>query len=551
MRHLIVVFALVATAVSQARDSSYEEILAQAYGSDGPGAAALVVRRGEVLYRGARGLANLELAVPLTPEHVFRLGSITKQFTGAAIMLLVEEGKVDLDARVQAYLPDYPSHGHDMTVRHLLTHTSGIFNYTSIPGYMSGSGIRADLDTESLIAVFSALEMDFMPGERFSYSNSGYVLAGAIVEAVSGQTYAEFVEARIFAPLGMAHSHYGGRQLIPNRAAGYTVGPDGLANAGFLSMTQPHAAGSLLSTVDDLLSWNSALFEGKLLAMASVKEMIKPARLNDGEESRYGLGLSVADFRGETSVSHGGGIHGFATAARWLPEHEIYTVVLANSDSHEQGPGYVADLLTSVALGRPIDSKPVFLTPAEMLSMTGAYQIAEGDVREIFIADGKLYSQRTGGGRFALRPVGKNKLNYANSFSFVTFKRNRKGEVTHMMFHAEGAEEGQAVPRVGPPDRKLPESTAVSPELYDLWAGVYEISPGFLLTITREDGQLMSQATGQPAVELFPQSATRYFLKVADAQVEFIPGDDGRAAALKLFQGGEERLANRVADPDS
>lgn len=547
MRYWIFAFALVVASESGAEAGSYDQILAQAYQAEGPGAAALVVKRGEVLYRGAVGMANMELGVPLTPDHVFRLGSVTKQFTGAAIMLLVEEGRVELDASVQTYLPEYPSHGHDMTVRHLLTHTSGIFNYTSIPGYMGGAGIRADLDTQALIAVFSELEMDFAPGTRFSYSNSGYVLAGAIVEAVSGQSYAEFIQTRIFGPLGMKDSHYGGRQLISGRASGYTNGADGPANAGFLSMTQPHAAGSLLSTVDDLLIWNTGLFEGSLLTSSSVEEMIEPMRLNSGELSHYGLGFTVSDFRGERSISHGGGIHGFTTFARWLPEQEIYSVVLANSDSHEQGPGYVADLMASVALGRPFETDPVTLTLTQMQSLTGAYEIAEGDVREVFVDEGRIFSQRTGGGRFELTPTGKDRLSYANSFSYITFKRNRRGEVTQMLFHPDGAEKPEVAQRVGPAEPREMESAQVSPELYDLWVGSYEIGPGFVLTITRENDQLMSQATGQQKVELFPQSATRYFLKVADAQVEFIAGDDGRARALKLFQGGNETIANRVA----
>lgn len=547
MRYFLVALVMSTAGLLHAKDG-YDEILAKSYASDGPGAAALVVKRGEVLYRGARGMANLELGVPLTPDHVFRLGSITKQFTGAAMMMLVEEGKVELDAPVQTYLSGYPSHGHEITVRHLLTHTSGIFNYTSIPGYMGGSRIRADLTTEELIAVFSDLEMDFAPGERFSYSNSGYVLAGAVIEAVSGQTYAEFVQERIFDELGMTGSHYGGRQLVPSRVAGYTDGHSGYANAGFLSMTQPHAAGSLLSNVDDLYRWTTGLFDHKLISRDSVRAMVKPMRLNDGELSRYGLGFSVSDFRGEASVAHGGGIHGFTTAARWLPEQKIFVVVLSNYDGHHQDPGFVADLLASQALDRPHNPTPVALDAADMASLTGVYQIAEGDVREIYMDDGILYSQRTGGGQFELIPTGVDSLSYVRSFSYITFDRNRKGEVIRMQFHADGSDEPDAAPRVGPIARDVLEPAAVSPELYDLWSGEYELGPGFILTVMREGDRLMSQATGQDKVELFPESPTRFFLKVVDAQVEFVAGDDGRAKSLKLFQGGTETIAKRISN---
>ena len=287
--------------------NDYEDVLESAYPADGPGAVALVAKNGKVLFRGSRGMANIELGVSLNTKHVFRLGSLTKQFTAAAIMLLVEEDKVELDQPIQTYLPDYPDHGHTITVRHLLAHTSGIYNYTAIPAYFSDGRSRKDLSTEELVELFDDLEMGFTPGERFSYSNSGYVLLGAIVEEVSGQGYADFVGKRIFAPLGMANTHYDGSQLIKGRTAGYDTWGDGFTNAGFISVTQLHAAGSLLSTVDDLVIWTTALFGGQLLSDESIAAMIEPYTLNDGTQSPYGFGFFVSDFRDESSIAHPGG----------------------------------------------------------------------------------------------------------------------------------------------------------------------------------------------------------------------------------------------------
>ena len=280
---------LVVTASSVPADGdTYSDYLNAAYPADGPGATAIVVKDGEVLFLGARGMADLELGVPLTSDHVFRLGSITKQFTAASIMLLEQQGKLTVDDLITKHLPGYPTNGYEITIEHLLTHTSGIFSYTSIPGYMMGNEIRADLSTEELVEVFDDLEMDFGPGERWSYSNSGYVLLGAIIEKVSGQSYADFVKENIFEPLGMNNSHYGGSQLIPDRASGYQAIEDGYTNAPFLSMTQPHAAGSLLSTVGDLARWNAGLFGGDLLTEESVARMTTEFTLNNGEGTGYG-----------------------------------------------------------------------------------------------------------------------------------------------------------------------------------------------------------------------------------------------------------------------
>ncbi|MEM9530909.1 MAG: serine hydrolase [Pseudomonadota bacterium] len=544
MRNVIAGAALLAAAMQVQANAAYREILEAAYPADGPGAAALVVKNGEVVFNDAVGMANIELGMPLRPDHVFRLGSITKQFTGAAVMLLVEEGKVDLDAPIQEYLPDYPDHGHTITTRHLLTHTSGIFNYTSIPGYFAEGKIRADLTTEELIDVFDELEMDFAPGERYSYSNSGYVLAGAIIEKASGMSYADFVQQRIFDPLGMKNSHYGGSQLIKGRAAGYSPGEGGHVNAAFLSMTQPHAAGSLLSTVNDLVTWNTALFEGKLLSEKSVEEMIKPFELNDGSLSRYGLGFSVEEFRGETSVAHGGGINGFTTFQRYLPDQGIYTVVLTNTSG--KSPNYTSNLLSSLAMGRPHAPERIEVDASVLREYTGAFEIAEGDVRKIFFENGELYSQRNGGQRFVIFPTDKDTFYYQDSFSYVVFDRNRRGEVVGMKFYSDGATEAQVVERTGPAEEEQRAVADVSPELFDLWAGTYEIQPGFNMVITREGDSLMSQATGQAKFRLLPASAHRYFVNEFPAEVEFAAGDDGRGSTLTLYQGGQEIVAPRV-----
>ena len=223
-----------------------------------PGLAVIVVRKGEILHRAAYGMANVELGVALQPDHVLRIGSVTKQFTSAAIMMLAEEGKLAVTDPITKFLPDYPTQGKTITVEHLLTHTSGIQSYTDMPKWRNM--FRQDMSLTELIDLFKNEPMQFEPGARWRYNNSGYILLGAIIEKVSGKKYADFVQERIFTPLGMKDTRYDvTEQVIPRRAAGYVKTGERIVNAPYLSMTQPYAAGSLISTVDDLSKWDAAI----------------------------------------------------------------------------------------------------------------------------------------------------------------------------------------------------------------------------------------------------------------------------------------------------
>jgi len=330
-----------------------DKILQETFVSDEPGATTIVIRDGNTIYRGAIGMANVELGVPLKPEMVFRLGSLTKQFTAAAILLLEEKGKLKLDDTIDKYLPDYPKkQASNITIEHLLTHTSGIFSYTSIPGYMNSDKLRRHLSTAGLIDVFKELQPDFAPGEKWKYSNSGYVLLGAIIEAVSRISYEDFIHENIFDKLGMENSHYGSHtKIIPNRASGYEFFSTDMTNARFLSMTQPHAAGSILSNVDDFATWDRALFSGQILSKTSLHRMTSRVTLNSGEEHNYGYGLAITEINGHKMFAHGGGIFGFATFALHVVDENLFVAVFANSTNRQRLPGRVAQRIAKLILG--------------------------------------------------------------------------------------------------------------------------------------------------------------------------------------------------------
>jgi CubicO group peptidase (beta-lactamase class C family) len=259
----------------------------------------LVARGGEVLFSKGYGMANLEWDIPNSPSTKFRLGSVTKQFTAASILLLEERGKLKVGDPVKKYMPDAPAAWDKITIFNLLTHTSGIPNFTSFPDYPKTEPFETT--PEKLVARFRDKPLAFEPGAKWSYSNSGYVLLGYLIEKTSGQSYATFVQENIFAPLGMKDTGYDSNsKIIPHRAAGYTPSKDGPVNAGFIHMSIPFSAGSLYSTTEDLLRWELGLFGGKVLSRASLDKMTTPFK------DDYAFGLSVHTTDGHKVIGHGG-----------------------------------------------------------------------------------------------------------------------------------------------------------------------------------------------------------------------------------------------------
>jgi CubicO group peptidase (beta-lactamase class C family) len=286
--------------------------------------AVLVARGDEVLLNKGWGQANVEWNVPNTPSTRFRIASITKQFTAAAILLLEERGKLSVDDPVRKYLPDAPASWNTITIFHLLTHTSGVPDYSALPPYRS----VGPLTPTEVVARFRDAPLDFVPGERWNYSNSGYALLGLLIERVSGRSYAEFLRENIFMPLNMDDSGYDlSRDVILRRASGYRRTPAGIVNAPYLDMSLPYAAGGLYSTTGDLLTWTRALFGGRLLSAASLRKMTTPVPQSPGG---YAFGLNVQSVGGRTVMFHAGGINGFTTTLAYYPDSRVTIAVLSN-----------------------------------------------------------------------------------------------------------------------------------------------------------------------------------------------------------------------------
>jgi CubicO group peptidase (beta-lactamase class C family) len=404
--------------------------------------SALVARDGKVIFSKGCGMANAEWDIPNTPQTKFRLGSITKQFTAASILLLQERGKLSVQDPICKFFDNCPESWKEITIHHLLTHTGGVPNFTSFPDYQKTMMIPVTM--ESLVARFKDKPLDFKPGEKMSYSNSGYVTLGYIIEKVAGESYESFLQKNIFGSLKMSNTGYDRHDtVLKNRATGYSFRNGKRVNSEYLNMTIPHAAGALYSTVEDLFAWNEALFSDKLLSAKSREAMMTV------DKDNYAYGLAVNQQFNRKMVSHGGGINGFNTILARFPEEKVTIVVLRNADYGYPDPGKIGQGLAAIVFGEK-------------------YEIP----RE----------------RVAIK---------------------------------------------------------IDPKILDAYVGQYELNPNFIITTTREGDSLMTQATGQPKFELFPESETKFFLKVVDAQVTFVKDDKGAVTHLILHQVGD-RTAKKI-----
>ena len=396
------------------------------------GVSVAVVRGTDTLLMKGYGLVDLEWDVP-TPEDgsaSYEIGSMTKQFTAAGILRLVEEGKLDLEADFTQYLPGFDTKGHRVPLRRLLDHTSGIRSYTEMPGF--GELSMKKLPRDTLVSLVEAEPFDFEPGTALIYNNTAYFLLGLIIEAVTDQTYQEYLAGQFFGPLGMNDTYYCSERAVRERRAhGYDGSPGGLVRKGYLDHTWPFAAGSLCSTVGDLVKWNQALHGGRVLAAESYQAMITPSPLEDGTPIRYAMGLGISGEGKHRAIAHGGGINGFLSDGRYYPEDGLIILVLQNSTG-PQGPGALGAALAESVLGAApeLEAKPY---AGDLNELVGSYSgpargqhltlevTLDGDAL-VFIPEGTTHH---------MRPVHLEDLTWGMGTTRVWFLRN-EGRVTEL-----------------------------------------------------------------------------------------------------------------------
>ena len=530
--------------------------------------AVLIAEGDEVIFKRGFGHANLAWRVPNTPDTKFRVGSVTKQFTAALILQLVEEGRIDLDAPITAYLPAYPAaQGDRVNIHHLLTHTSGIPSYTSLPDFEAIT--RNPYTPAAFLDVFSSLELEFEPGSGFAYSNSGYFLLGVLIEQVTGQPYEAVLRERLLVPLGLDDTGYDTySEVVEKLATGYTRAGTGYEHAAYLDPSVPYAAGMMYSTAEDLFRWTRALHRGEPFRDARTLTRLTTPHLSD-----YAYGLSVFDNPvGETSVrtiAHGGGIFGFCSMVQYLPDEERTVVVLDNTEGNAAG---VAHALTLLLYDQPVKppKRPVQAVLGEVIEAQGV-EAAAARYRALKEAEldtydfGELQLNRLGysylrRGEFAtaVRIAELNAEAYPNSWNvhdslgeaYLAAKDRERAVESYgraLALHPGSKSTKAVLERLGvTPERDV---IALPEGVLERYVGRYELETDFVLAVTREGEQLYTQATGQGRFAIFPLAESEFYLGAVAARLTFHRGEDGQVESLTLRQDGRDRLAPRVGDP--
>jgi CubicO group peptidase (beta-lactamase class C family) len=521
--------------------------------------SALVAEHGNVILRKGYGLANMEWEIPNTPETKFRLGSITKQFTSMVIMQLVGEGKIKLDEKLTTYLPDYRKDtGDKVTIRHLLTHTSGIPSYTSLPGFFQNVS-RNPYAVDAFVKEYASGDLEFEPGTKWAYNNSGYFLLGAIIEKVTGKSYADALKERVFEPLGMKDSGYDRfATVLPRRAAGYVLTPSGYENAPYLDMSIPYAAGSLYSTVDDLYKWDRALYTDKLLGADAKKTMFTPVLQN------YAFGWTVGPLKLDdqktevATIAHNGGINGFNTLEIRMPDTQDLVVLLDNTsrgDKLDAAARGIIDILHNIDAPAPKKSLVEELMknggPAVMAryrelkaKSPDVYDFSEPELNRL----GYTLLQR---GRVtdAIDAFRLNVEEHPQSWNVYdslaeAYAEHGDRELAianyrkSLELNPKNTNGAERLKRLEAPAQPKPDAATL-----DKYVGTYELAPGFNIAITREGDKLFGQATGQPKFEMAADSPTEFHILVVRASITFAA--DG--SSLTLHQNGQDVLAKRLA----
>ncbi|QRM90697.1 serine hydrolase [Lacinutrix sp. WUR7] len=534
--------------------------------------SVLIAESGKVIYKKGFGFANMEWGIPNAPNTKHRLGSISKQFTGMLILQLAEQGKIDLQAPIITYLPDYPkATGDIITTHHLLTHTSGIPNYTSFPNFFKDKS-RNPYTPAAFVNEFSEMELDFSPGEKFSYSNSGYFLLGVLIEKISEKTYEEMLQENILIPLNMKDSGFDHHEtILKNRATGYEKQGGDFVNASYLDMSIPYAAGSLYATAEDLYLWDQALYTNKLLSKESMKlffgEHIK------AWSGHYGYGWTIGsepigdtDTKVET-ISHGGGINGFNTLITRAPKDKSLIVLLNNTggaplnemakairgimynESYSFPKKSVANAVYEKIESNGIEAALTYYNSIKSLS---DYEVKESDMNSIGYK--LLQAEKVDEAVSIFKLIVDAYPNSSNAYDsyaegLMTQGNNEQAIVNYkksVELNPNNQNGIDFLKKLGEDISGLVQEVIVADEMLQSYVGKYQLMPEFVIEIFKEGNQLKTQATGQPVFDIFAKSDNVFYLKVVAAQLTFNKNAAGEIESVTLLQGGREMTGKKM-----
>lgn len=518
-------------------------ILTDATKGDSSGVAVLVARDGKIVFQGGFGLANIAKKTPITPETKFRIGSVSKQFTAAAILRLAEQGKLALSDPLTKYFPDFSDRGH-VTVRHLLTHTSGLHSYTDKPEFMRR--VTEPIEPAKLIAWFRDDKPDFAPGAGFHYNNSAYFLLGEIVAKVTGMPLAEYLRETFFQPLEMNDTGiYVNSSAPPGMATGYSLTDEQFKPALDWDMSWAGGAGALYSTVGDLFRWNEAFYGGRVLNEASLKAAMTPVELPKNVDGmKYGYGLLLYEVKRLPAIGHTGGLNGWASDLIRLPTQRTSIVVLANAapGPPELTPQAISRGLAEKLLADEIQKLPpvtedLSIDPKTFTAYVGRYDYRAA-VMTMSVEGDALFAQLTGQPKTRIFPKAKDEFFWKVADAEVTFLRDEKGRVNAAR-HTQGGVSFTAA-------KLNDDAVKLTSDMLEPLIGQYQYAPGVVLTVSRDGTQLFAQMTGQPKLPIFPTSESEFEWRVVQAKIQFVKADDGKVSKVVHHQNGNALDAPKI-----
>lgn len=517
---------------AQNYNEAFSKIIKTELENQSPGGSIIIAKEGNIIYNQSYGKASIELDVDMTNANVYRIASLSKQFTAIAILKLVEQGKLALTDDITKYIEEYPTQDHIITIEHLLTHTSGIKDYLNIDRFTEAFR-RNDMSPKEIIDFFKNEPMNFEPGTQYKYSSSGYIILGRIIETISGMSYEDYMNKHVFSPANLNNTRYGSTtDIIKNRVSGYKNNSSGYKNANYLSMTLPYAAGSLVSTTEDLFKWNQALVMCKIVSSKTINAAYSPYMFESGKQSLHGYGWEIGNVQGIKAVKHSGGINGFSTYAISIPEKNIYVAILTNCEN-VQNIDIIATKLAAVAMGKPYELNEITQSKSSLEYINGVYENEFGIQKIVRFEDQSLLLFDRGKPKNKLIPFGKGKFFIENSLTTWSIN-NDNGEVYLVENNTN-----QIIPwkRI---DNNIKSITPKNIKLKELkkYTGKYELGLDFYFEVKLENNTLIGQIRNDKK-EFISIGNHQFIARGIDAKLTFDLDKNKSVISLTLDQGRE------------
>lgn len=500
------------------------------------GSSILVAEDDKIIYQNTFGLANLELNVPLQKNMVFGIGSITKQFTAVSIMKLVEQKKISLSDKISYYIANYPP-GDKITIEHLLRHTSGIKSFEKLPRFKGKNGKFKACTPIEVIEEIKKIPLEFTPGTKWSYSNSGYFILGYIIEQVSGKTFQKHLEEDVFLPLNLRHTVYGSNSDIINRkTSGYKLVNNDFEQANYLSMSLAYSAGAIFSTTTDVYNWYLKLFNGQIIKQETLAMMCQPTKLKSGETCNYGLGFFIDEMYGKKVVGHTGGLNGYSASVLYLPKEKIFVSVFSNVEGYH--PGILSKNIMALAMGKPLRKKSqINIESTTLKGYEGNYRHKNGMILAVGENNKELVAKLSGNS-FKLKPHAIDSFYIDGLDVAVRFKRNVEKEIIELIQSKTNGSSKTTWKKIDVQASTKPFS--IKDELLESYCGIYLLKEKTHITVSTVSGKPYLQVTGQNRFELIPESETVFKVKGVDASIEFKAAQNENIDKLILSQFGKK-----------